>query len=71
MFININCLRKIMNKHKMTKLLKQKCKIQKTQKSHVSLWPELAYEAVEITHAHGTTCYKTTSARKNQFKARA
>ena len=38
----------------------------KTQKAHVSLWSDMSYEVLEITHSHGITFYQTT-AREQGF----
>ena len=37
-----------------------------TQKSHVSLWSDIAYEAQDISHSHGIAFDRTT-ARETGF----
>ena len=36
----------------------------KMQKSHVSVWSDIAYEVIDISHSHGITFYKTTAREK-------
>ena len=39
------------------------------QKSHVSVWSDIAYKVIEITHSHGKTVYRTTARKKRNPKA--
>ncbi|MFM7980590.1 MAG: hypothetical protein ACKPKO_14855, partial [Candidatus Fonsibacter sp.] len=39
------------------------------QKSHVSVWSDIAYEEIDISHSHGITLYNTTAREKMFPKA--
>ena len=39
------------------------------QKSHVSVWSDIAYKVIEITHSHRKTLYRTTARKKRNPKA--